>query len=577
MKFNEYLDKYMKELNCSVKELSDVSTLSPSVISRYRSGEREPSVDSEQLEKLVLGLQALAKEQNNSNLLSEDIYSVFKNALNQKSLQLQSFTKNFALIIETLQISIKDLAQATNFDTSYLYRIRSGERHPNDLHAFIDIFSKFILTNYKDEQSKQLLAKLMSCEASQLVDDDEYITSLQNWLYNPVEEDYSEHMQNFLQKLDEFDLNEFIRSIHFDEMKVPSVPFYHAPNKNYYGIEQMQKGELDFFKATVLSKSQEPIFMCSDMPMLDMAENMDFNKKWMFGIAACLKRGLHLNIIHNIDRPFDEMMLGLEAWIPIYMTGQISPYHLPNVSTDIYHHLNYVSGVAALTGECIHDFHKDGKYYLTSHKEEIAYYQKKAQNLLSKAKPLMEIYRDDTKKDFYKFEEALTKEPRARHNVLSSLPLYTLPDSLLEQLLAKIPLTDNKKREIKEYITRQKKLMQQVLIHTKVLDEVPEISKEDFSKYPTHLSLSGIFLEEEIPYTYEEYLIHYEASKTYMQDNENYEIKTSNQLAFRNIQIQIISGKHVIISKEKAPVIHFVIHHPKMVSALEAFMPPITE
>lgn len=75
----------------------------------------------------------------------------------------------------------------------------------------------------------------------------------------------------------------------------------------------MKKGELDFLKGTVLSKSMENMFMCSDMPMEDMASDIKFGKNWMFGIAMCLKKGLYLNIIHNLDRPFNEMMLGLES------------------------------------------------------------------------------------------------------------------------------------------------------------------------------------------------------------------------------------------------------------------------
>ena len=97
----------------------------------------------------------------------------------------------------------------------------------------------------------------------------------------------------------------------------------------------MKKGELDFFKATVLSKSMEDVFMCSDMPMEDMAKDLDFGKKWMFAIAMSLKKELHLNIIHNLDRPFNEMMLGLESWIPIYMTSQISPYYLKEVKNSL--------------------------------------------------------------------------------------------------------------------------------------------------------------------------------------------------------------------------------------------------
>ena len=69
--------------------------------------------------------------------------------------------------------------------------------------------------------------------------------------------------------------------------------------------------------------------MYSDMPMSEMAKDPDFPKKWMFGMAMMLKKGLHLHQIHNLDRSFlTKMMLGLESWIPMYMTGQISPYYL---------------------------------------------------------------------------------------------------------------------------------------------------------------------------------------------------------------------------------------------------------
>lgn len=188
---------------------------------------------------------------------------------------------------------------------------------------------------------------------------------------------------DYLKKLDEFDLNEYVTLIRFDQLKVPTVPFRLSSSRNYYGMKQMKQGELDFFKATALSRSKEPIFMNSDMPMADMTQDMEFNKKWMFGILSCLKKGLHLHMIHHVDWPLEEMILGLEALIPIYMTGQIAPYYLKNPSTDIYHHLNYVSGTVALTGECISGYHKDGKYYLTNTRQEIAYYRTKGNHILS--------------------------------------------------------------------------------------------------------------------------------------------------------------------------------------------------
>ena len=42
MKFCEQLGKYIEQLSCTAKELCELSGISPSTFSRYRSGERIP-------------------------------------------------------------------------------------------------------------------------------------------------------------------------------------------------------------------------------------------------------------------------------------------------------------------------------------------------------------------------------------------------------------------------------------------------------------------------------------------------------------------------------------------------------
>lgn len=100
----------------------------------------------------------------------------------------------------------------------------------------------------------------------------------------------SSDISSFLSKLDEFDLNEYIKAIHFDELKVPTVPFQLPSSRTYFGLKEMMESELDFLKATVLSKSMQPVTMYSDMPMQEMAKDPEFPKKWMFGMAMMLKK-----------------------------------------------------------------------------------------------------------------------------------------------------------------------------------------------------------------------------------------------------------------------------------------------
>lgn len=66
----------------------------------------------------------------------------------------------------------------------------------------------------------------------------------------------------------------------------------------------------------------------------------------------------------------------MEGWIPMYMTGQISPYYLKDNQNRFFSHLLKVSGAAALSGEAIVGHHENGIYYLTKNKKELAIYRK---------------------------------------------------------------------------------------------------------------------------------------------------------------------------------------------------------
>ena len=139
-------------------------------------------------------------------------------------------------------------------------------------------------------------------------------------------------MGNFLHSLDSFDLNQYMTMFHFETPEIPKEFDTAQLCGEYVGTEQMRNAELNFFRMTLLSSSTEPIFMHNEMSLTDMAQDMEFNKNWMLSIALCLKKGLHLDMIHDLDRPAEEMLLGLMAWIPLYMTGQISPYYLKSAS-----------------------------------------------------------------------------------------------------------------------------------------------------------------------------------------------------------------------------------------------------
>ena len=575
MNFKEVLNKYLKELNCSQKMLSESSGLSETVISRYKSGERTPVKNSEQLTKLTTAIFNISKTMSKKQYTLDKIENDFNKVLQNDNFGYTTLSNNLNILITSLKISINEMSKYIVFDSSHISRIRYGKAKPSNPIEFSNKICTYIFNRYNNPDDINNLMTIIGCKKNDLSNNNFYNT-LFTWLTSESIQ-VKNQINDFLYNLDSFNLNDYIKAIKFDELKVPSIPFYKAKSRHYYGIEEMKEGELNFFKAIVLSKSKEDIFMCSHMPMEDMAEDVSFGKKWMFAIAMCLKKGHHLNIIHNLDRPFNEMMLGLESWIPIYMTGQISPYYLKDSKNSVYNHLDYVSGNVALTGECIKGYHNKGMYYLTTNKNEIKYYKEKSELILKKAKPLMQIYRENNIKEYELFLKNDEKIPCDRTRYLSSLPLFTISDKLLNKILKRNKFSKTDIDKIIKYKKEELKYMNNILKRNKVNDYIYIIEENEFKNDSPSLSLNNLFIDKKIKYTYNEYIEHLRQTKEWSKQEKNYELNYVNDKTFKNITITFIKNHYVIISKSSNPTIHFVIEHPKLVEAIENFSPIVKD
>lgn len=578
MNFSDQLHAYMKALSCSARDICDASGISAASFSRYKNGERIPELGTKAFDGLCDAIAGIAAQKSMTDITSDSVRESFLACEDFVATDKEVLRQHFNMLISALNINLTRLCQYTNYDASAIFRIRNGSRKPGDAEQFASAIASFVSREMSAVSEISAVAELIGCEPDQIYDLSVRYSKIKGWLLEqPMQETRNDSVSDYLSKLDEFDLNEYIKVIKFDQLKVPTVPFQIPSSKTYFGIREMMESELDFLRATVLSRSMAPVTMYSDMPMKEMAKDPEFPKKWMFGMAMMLKKGLHLNQIHNIDRPFDEMMLGLESWIPMYMTGQISPYYFKNAQNNVFLHFLKVSGAAALSGEAIAGCHADGKYYLTKSKREIAYYQKRADDMLANAYPLMDIYRSEREKELNTFLLADAGKTGRRRSILSTLPLYTASDELLDRILTRHDVKAERKDAIRKYASAQRQRVLSILETETVEDEIPTFSQEEFAKKPPVLELSGVFCETDIPYSKEEYAAHLDEARAFAKNHPNYTLKQGTAHTFRNLQIFIHEGQWVMVSKGKAPAIHFVIRHPKLRGAIENFIPPVTE
>lgn len=559
--FYEKLNKYIDLIGCTGKEIAEFSGLSAATVSRYRSGERTPKNNSDDFSALCRAISELAVKNGIPKCNLSEITSKLQKALSEENFNHESMRKKLNILFDALSVNVSELAKSLKFDASYISRIRSGQRRAADPEKFAYEVSLYILARFP--KSRETVCTVTKCKEFSA-------SSVASWLTDGSEIPDDEYNASaFLRKLDEFDLNEYISSVKFDKIKVPTAPFSFPKLRIYRGLEKMKCGELDFLRATALSKSRKRVFMYSDMPMDDMAKDRDFVKKYMMGLAFMLKKGLHLDVVHCLNRPFSELLLGLEGWIPLYMTGQISPFYLKNAESRVFGHFLNISGAAVLSGECIYPYHEKGRYILSNRDEDMSYYAERSELIKKSALPLMEIYREESAEKFETLLMSAVSKAAQYKSLVSSPPLFTADEKFLEKIFKKRGIKKENTEQILRCAAFQRGLAEKALKNSLWEMRIIKPSEEEFSQHPVSLSVSGAFCGETILYTYDEYTEHLAQTEKYSKNHGRFTVQLCRGGSFRNINIHIAEGDRVLISKSNSPSIHFVIRHPTLRYAVE--------
>ena len=576
MTFAEQLNRLLEELDVSRAALSRASGLSTSTLARYCAGEREPDPSGERLRSIADGLASLAAQKGASYTREEILALLRKPVDNGLQVEYDVFLENLKSLLRVLDIRSVSLAHALSFDPSHISKVLSGQRRPGNVPRFVSETVTYIAEHMTTARQLNLAAELFGCEPETLRAEAARREAVRAWLGSEGNVAVENPIGGFLQKMDEFDLEAFIRQIRFDEIRIPSVPIQLPTTKIYTGLGPMMESELDFLKATALSKSTEDCILYSDMPIEEMARDPSFPKKWMFGMAALLKKGLRLHIVHDVHRPFGEMMLGLEGYIPMYMTGLISPYYLPQTQGGAFRHLLKVSGAAALEGGAMNGYQAEGRYVLTKAKDEVRFYRQKAERLLEQALPLMEIYGENRRQAFRAFAGAPTAGETIRA-VCSAPPVCAMSPELLREMLQNAGVSDRDAAEAERYRAASLEGLRRLAAQNAVTLVVPAFTEEQIAETPPRLALSEIFFTADAPYTPETYARHLAETADLAARLPGLRLETDPDPAFRNISYAVVGDRFAVVSKNRSPAIHFVIRHKKMIRAIRNFIPAIRE
>lgn len=258
MEFADLLNEYIDKINCTSKELSNESGISPSLISRYRNGQRIPKYNSKQYINLIKGLSTL------SNIDKENITKDFNNLFKKENIDFNIFINNLNIIIEKLNINSSELSKYIGFDSSYISKIKNGTRKPHNIDKFIMSICKYITHKCNTESDiNKILSNNLIYDEIQILSENEfneknYTLSLSDLFLDKeiyyTYEQYLEHInciKKFKNKNYKYIINNNIIfqniNIHIIENKqviiskenLPSIQFIITNNKLVNAIENI--------------------------------------------------------------------------------------------------------------------------------------------------------------------------------------------------------------------------------------------------------------------------------------------------------------------------------------------------
>jgi transcriptional regulator with XRE-family HTH domain len=406
--FSDRIDILMKKIGATNTEIAALAGVDRTNLSNFRSGKRLPKKDGDIIDKLVSALYEFASSAGKLKLLCQTsgsekdasrdrICSDMKSWLyldtpdeafirrKKKTAISLSFCERFNAAINLAETNNQSLSRAVHVDSSLISHYRAGIRTPASNPKLAMSLSNVLFDGMIRNSKGAQLAETMRVDIDEVT-----YSSFHEWLYSSDQnEDGGTTAMKFLETFDSY---QSVTGIILPEVNIDvSGSFLSDTRTVYSGTDGLREAVLRFLTTASGSGAKE-MYLYSDQNMKWMMADKAFTKKWTILMAECIKKGILISIIHNIDREIDEMSQAITSWIPLYMSGMIKSYYHTGKAGDRFSHtIFYCPGVGCINGCNTKKRSSDERYNYYTKPDDLKWCHDQFDTLMTDSKPLVWI------------------------------------------------------------------------------------------------------------------------------------------------------------------------------------------
>lgn len=476
-----------------------------------------------------------------------------------------TFNEKLDLIMNITSTTNSVLARAISIDPSLVSRLRRGNRIPSKNQNYITAMSDFFARNCTTEYQKAALEEILQKDLP--TNNSELTALIDAWFLEEIMPINS--VANFMDGLTNFQFAKVPSELDTDSLTVNANE--QSGDNVFYGADGKRNAVIRFLSLVIKRKSPTTLYLFSEENIEWLTEDPKFTVKWAALLFKVIQNGNKIKIIHVINRNLDEMLLGIEKWLPLYMTGAIEPYYYPKSRDGIFKRTLFIAlDTAVVTSSSVGDGVKSAANFFYTDKNTIAALTEEYQEYFSLCRPLMRIF---TPNNPGNYPSVLTEfEEEEGHSVLKAdmFSAITMPFDVAESICSRID--DNNRSKMLSYHQNRLKRFENSLQNHYFTEIVPIPDLRTIQSGKAMVNFPHMFTHNPVFYTPIEFSKHLQHIVELLETFDTYNVHLVPTSKIDGCSVYCKEDVGVIVEKSTLPAITFAINESNMNAAFWDYM-----
>jgi len=343
----------------------------------------------------------------------------------------------------------------------------------------------------------------------------------------------------------------------------------------FYGRGSKRQAAEEFISAAEAQEKPGTLLLFSDEAVEWMTEDAAFSARWAARMEGLLRSGKRICVIHTVNRNLDEMSSAFRLWMPLYMTGLIEPYYCPRVRDGIFRRtLLVLPGTAAVVSSSVGGPAGCEAALFIRDPRMVSAYECEFARFRALCRPLMRIFTAGERKEFLEALDEFESLPENSVIKTESLSLLTMPEAVLDGVLARIGRRGSDLRE--RHRKRRERLEKQ--LETASFCEVMRLRPADeIRSGSVSVPLSEMLLDNPAAYTAEEYIAHLEGLLALLRTFDRFDVAFAQAEDEAPYTIYARDETGAFVVKSSAPAAAFAIRERNITASFRDCLRALSE